>query len=200
MKVLANIDYIKSLLANHVPLIFCSKVDEDALTQEIVGVFSELLRGDKTKIKRTHPDVLVVGERDTYLPIGTVRKVQDFVNTHNFSETCQLVVVRGLESIRPDAGNALLKLVEESGQRDYTICFITAQEPALTHNFIPGVLPTILSRASILYCPQDGLGFEPTDIFDAGSIKKVVAQARYRRGMNTNFYVLTATRMVAEHG
>lgn len=86
-----------------------------------------------------HPDVLIVApaEQGKLIRIDTVRAVNDFMAQTSQQGGYRVIMLSGADAMTVGAANALLKTLEEPGER--TLFVLTSDLPSR-------VLPTILSR------------------------------------------------------
>lgn len=87
----------------------------------------------------SHPDLLVVApaEQGKLIRIDTVRSVNDFMSQTAQQGGYRVIMLSGADAMTVGAANALLKTLEEPGER--TLFVLTSDLPSR-------VLPTILSR------------------------------------------------------
>jgi len=91
--------------------------------------------------KATHPDVVHVFAEKRDIRIDTVREIERFIHYRPLEAPYKVILFHQAEKLNPEAGNALLKSLEEPPP--YVIFIL------LTEN-ITLLLPTIISRSQIL--------------------------------------------------
>jgi len=189
-------EYILSLLSVRQPLIYCSKFSVELVVELAIKLFGEAFCPDRKALKRSHPDILVLGESNKQLSIEHAREAIDFITKANFELPSQLIIIRFLEHIRLETSHSLLKLLEESGQLDYNVCFISNHEASLRHNKIPGVLDTIMSRCVTVHLPQSKVQVLTEESMTITEISSVINEAKYLAGINANPFVRMASQLV----
>lgn len=85
----------------------------------------------------SHPDVIQVAPEKGILRIGQIREVLATLAMKPFSAEDRVVIISDAQTLNPEAGNALLKALEEPP--DDTILILTALQQS-------DLLPTIVSR------------------------------------------------------
>jgi len=105
-----------------------------------------------------HPDVIVLAPqivenkngmtREKEITIQEVRKIQEQIKYLPYELEKKFCLIKKAERLNKEAGNALLKILEEPTRKTYFILLATSSE---------SVLPTIVSR-----CAR--LGFFPTNL------------------------------------
>lgn len=187
--------YILSLLSARQPLIYCSKFSTELVVELAIRLFGEAFCPDRKALKQSHPDILMLGESDKQLSIEDAIEAIDFITKVNFELPSQLIIMRFLEHIRLETSHSLLKLLEESGQLDYNVCFISNHEASLRHNKIPGVLDTVMSRCVTVHLPQSKVQVLTEESMTITEISSVVSDANYLAGINANPYVHMASKL-----
>ncbi|MFC1857169.1 DNA polymerase III subunit delta' [Thermodesulfobacteriota bacterium] len=90
------------------------------------------------KIKTdNHPDVLILRPSGPYIRIGQIRSLHEILAMKPYEARVRVVIIFDAHSMNPQAGNALLKILEEPPDRTHLI-LIASQTSDL--------LPTIVSR------------------------------------------------------
>jgi DNA polymerase-3 subunit delta' len=84
-----------------------------------------------------HPDVLLIEPLRDYLRIDQIRKLLVTLSMKPFSAEQRVVIIAEAQAMNPEAGNALLKVLEEPP--DNTTLILTALQKS-------DLLPTIISR------------------------------------------------------
>lgn len=84
-----------------------------------------------------HPDIIQIGPANGMLRIGQVRELLAVLSMKPFSDGHRVVIIGDAQTLNPEAGNALLKALEEPPGD--TIIILTAHRPG-------DLLPTIVSR------------------------------------------------------
>ena len=92
-----------------------------------------------------HPDVLWLKPPKTSLGIEQVLTWQEKVYLKHYEGKYKVSVIEHAESLTLPAANALLKVIEEPPER--TVIILSAENAE-------GILPTILSRAQVVYFPN----------------------------------------------
>jgi len=91
--------------------------------------------------KEIHPDIYILFPEKREITIGQIREVIDFLKYRPLEAEYKVILVKEAEKMNPEAGNALLKSLEEP---PFYAIFIL-----LTENFSK-LLPTIVSRSQIV--------------------------------------------------
>ena len=91
--------------------------------------------------KEIHPDIYILFPEKREITIGQIREVIDFLKYRALEAEYKVILVKEAEKMNPEAGNALLKSLEEP---PFYAIFIL-----LTENFSK-LLPTIVSRSQIV--------------------------------------------------
>ena len=84
-----------------------------------------------------HPDVIVVAPQGAYLRIEQIRNLRTALAMKPFNARQRVVIITDSHCMNPEAGNALLKMLEEPPED--TVLVLTALQRS-------GLLPTIVSR------------------------------------------------------
>ncbi len=84
-----------------------------------------------------HPDILTIAPRGSTLQIDQIRRLLSVVAMKPHSATHRVIIVADSQTLNPEAGNALLKVLEEPPSN--TTLILTAIQKS-------DLLPTILSR------------------------------------------------------
>ena len=85
----------------------------------------------------THPDFLMVAPTDGLIRIAQVRQLCETLSLKPYEARQRVVVIACAQALNPEAGNALLKVLEEPPDR--TLLLLTARQRS-------DLLPTIVSR------------------------------------------------------
>lgn len=85
----------------------------------------------------THPDVVLIEPRGAYLRIDQIRSLLTALSMKAFSASHRVAIIAEAQQMNVEAGNALLKVLEEPPEGTFII--ITALTPS-------DLLPTIVSR------------------------------------------------------
>ncbi|MDF2953401.1 MAG: DNA polymerase III [Thermodesulfobacterium sp.] len=91
--------------------------------------------------KEIHPDIYILFPEKREITIGQIREVIDFLKYRPLEAEYKVIFVKEADKMNPEAGNALLKSLEEP---PFYAIFIL-----LTENFSK-LLPTIVSRSQIV--------------------------------------------------
>jgi DNA polymerase-3 subunit delta' len=117
----------------------------ELLSQKLLGSTSAFPSGNSLLAPFRHPDFLTVepkrgeGSRPT-ITIEQARALRHFLSTTPLGSQ-KIMLIDGIETLTEEAGNAILKVLEEPPGR--TLFFLISQEHAF-------VMPTIRSRATIV--------------------------------------------------
>ncbi|MDJ0781012.1 MAG: DNA polymerase III subunit delta' [Desulfosarcinaceae bacterium] len=84
-----------------------------------------------------HPDILHLAPRGAFMRIDQIRALCDTLALKPYEAGTRLAILQGAQSLNPEAGNALLKILEEPPEG--TILILTAPQTS-------DLLPTIVSR------------------------------------------------------
>ncbi|RLT97899.1 DNA polymerase III subunit delta' [Ketobacter sp.] len=106
-------------------------------------------KGCQLNLAGSHPDMTILEpeEPGRAIKVDQVRQVVDFVSKKAQLDGFRIVIVSPAEAMNVNASNALLKSLEEPGERTVLI---------LVSHQITGVLPTIRSRCQVLDFPIPG--------------------------------------------
>ncbi len=91
--------------------------------------------------KEIHPDLVKVSPEKRDIRIDTVREIERFIRFRPLEAPFKVILIQQAEKLNPEAGNALLKSLEEPPP--YVIFIL------LTEN-LTQLLPTIISRSQIV--------------------------------------------------
>ena len=103
----------------------------------------------KKRIAGMHPDVIVITPEKDKIKISQIRKIYSVISSPPHEAAQRMVLVVDAHSMNPEAGNALLKILEEPPAGTFFI--LTAQD-------LTGLLPTIVSRCRHLRFNPTPLG------------------------------------------
>jgi len=92
----------------------------------------------------THPDLMIVEPDGRFIKTDQMREVQAEMYARPTEGRARVAIIDGAERMNPEAGNRVLKLLEEPPP--FAVFIL------LTHN-LAGVLPTIISRCQIVNFP-----------------------------------------------
>jgi DNA polymerase-3 subunit delta' len=84
-----------------------------------------------------HPDVIVMEPSGAFIRIHQIRSLNALLNLKPYEAKMRVILVKSADTLNPEAGNALLKILEEPP--DHTLIILNAPQPA-------DLLPTIVSR------------------------------------------------------
>ena len=84
-----------------------------------------------------HPDILSIAPADTIIRIAQIRQLNDTLSMKPYEARQRVVILSDAQALNPEAGNALLKILEEPP--DQTLLILTARQRS-------DLLPTIVSR------------------------------------------------------
>jgi len=94
-----------------------------------------------------HPDMHIIRPEDGAIKINQIREIKRTLSLKPLTGKNRLCIISHAETMRIEASNALLKMLEEPPNEAYI--FLTSPNPSL-------LIPTIVSRAIILRCkPKD---------------------------------------------
>ena len=85
----------------------------------------------------SHPDIIHVKPVGSFIKISQIRELCDTLIMKPYEATTRVVIISQAEAMNPEAGNALLKILEEPP--DQTLLILTAVQTS-------DLLPTIVSR------------------------------------------------------
>lgn len=85
----------------------------------------------------THPDILWIKSEGSFIKIDQIRGLKDRLRYRPFEGKSRVLIIEEAQNLKEEAGNALLKLLEEPPR--YNLFIVTAIEPQT-------LLPTIVSR------------------------------------------------------
>jgi DNA polymerase III subunit delta' len=88
-------------------------------------------------VSGTHPDLIRIEPSGDLIRISQIRDLCEILTLKPFEARIRVVILSGAQTINPEAGNALLKVLEEPPDR--TVLILTAGESQ-------DLLPTIVSR------------------------------------------------------
>jgi len=91
--------------------------------------------------KEIHPDVIRISPEKRDIRIDTVREIERFIRFRPLEAAYKVIIIQQAEKLNPEAGNALLKSLEEPPS--YVIFILITENPTQ-------LLPTILSRSQIV--------------------------------------------------
>lgn len=101
-----------------------------------------------------HPDVMTIEPQGTSMKIGQMREIQKAIGFKRFEGRCKVVVLTGAELLTIEAGNSLLKVLEDPPSDTLFI---------LNGSNADNILPTILSRCQTIQVADSRSGSETTD-------------------------------------
>ncbi len=91
----------------------------------------------KKRAAGMHPDIIVITPEKEKIKIAGIRELYSMIASSPHEATHRMVLVADAHKMNPEAGNALLKILEEPPVGTFFI--LTAQD-------LSGLLPTIISR------------------------------------------------------
>lgn len=91
-----------------------------------------------------HPDLMIVTPEGRFIKTDQMRALQAEMYARPTEGKVRVAMIDGADRMNPEAGNRLLKLLEEPPA--YAVLLL------LTHN-LSGVLPTLISRCQVVHCP-----------------------------------------------
>jgi DNA polymerase-3 subunit delta' len=98
-----------------------------------------------------HPDFLRISPEGAAIKIGQVRELKKNMSFPPFTAGMRIVLIEDVQTMRREAGNSLLKILEEPPPDNLLILIASDAEP---------VLPTIISRCQVI--PFSPLSLEQT--------------------------------------
>lgn len=101
-----------------------------------------------------HPDLLLIEPKGAVLRINQIRELLAVLAMKPFQALHRVVIIAQADAMNPEAGNALLKVLEEPPAD--TVLILTTEQP-------PDLLPTLVSR-----CRH--LRFNPLSVQDIASL------------------------------
>ena len=106
-------------------------------------------KGCQLNLAGSHPDMAILEPEDPgkAIKVDQVRQVVDFVSKKAQLDGFRVVIISPAEAMNLNSSNALLKSLEEPGERTVLI---------LVSHQITGVLPTIRSRCQVMDFPIPG--------------------------------------------
>jgi DNA polymerase-3 subunit delta' len=111
----------------------CAQRGQNAVTELPCGV----CRNCRRIISGLHPDVLQVEPQGAFIRIDQIRALCDTLALKPFEGGTRLAILHDSQTLNPEAGNALLKVLEEPPEG--TVLILTASQTS-------DLLPTIVSR------------------------------------------------------
>ncbi|MFN3567416.1 MAG: ATP-binding protein, partial [Caldimicrobium sp.] len=91
--------------------------------------------------KNIHPDIYYIAPEVRDIRIDSIRAIERFLRTRPLEAPYKVIFIESAEKLNPEAGNALLKSLEEPPP--YALFFLITEKPFQ-------ILPTILSRTQIV--------------------------------------------------
>jgi len=128
-------------------------------------------KGCLLNLAGSHPDIALLEPEDTgkAIKVDQVRGVVDFVGKKAQLDGFRVVIISPAEAMNVNSSNALLKSLEEPGEKTVLI---------LVSNQITGVLPTIRSRCQVMDFPipdrLQALSWLNTLVGDAAKSEKLL--------------------------
>lgn len=110
--------------------------DQAAVRGEIIGPCGQC-RPCRKILKSIHPDVILTRPTGSFIKIDQVRDLCRKLALKPYESRFRFAIIAEADSLNPEAGNALLKMLEEPPDR--TILILTAEQAS-------DLLPTIGSR------------------------------------------------------
>jgi len=110
--------------------------DQAAFREEITGPCGQC-RSCRKILKGIHPDVILTIPTGSFIKIGQIRTLCRKLALKPYESKFRFAILSEADSMNPEAGNALLKMLEEPPDR--TILILTAEQAS-------DLLPTVVSR------------------------------------------------------
>jgi DNA polymerase III subunit delta' len=88
-------------------------------------------------LNNSHPDILLIRPTGSLIKIDQVRSLIQKLSLKPYEAVNRFIIISGADTMNPEAGNALLKVLEEPPDR--TTIILTARQ-------VSNLLPTIVSR------------------------------------------------------
>lgn len=95
-------------------------------------------------VPSTHPDVRVIAPEGRFIKTDQIRELQEEMYARPSEGRWRVAIIDGADRMNPEAGNRILKLLEEPPA--YAVLIL------VTHN-LSGVLPTLISRCQVVKFP-----------------------------------------------
>jgi DNA polymerase-3 subunit delta' len=92
-------------------------------------------------VSGNHPDFLVLSPQGAAVKIDQVRKLKKELSFSPFEARLRVVLIEDVQTMRREAGNSLLKILEEPPPDNLLLLVASESEP---------VLPTIVSRCQVI--------------------------------------------------
>lgn len=184
----ALIDYISSLLASRTPIIISSRIPSTSLIDFLLPLFAKIFDENNQVLKPNHPDILILDNSAKNLEIESIRGIEGFISKKNFELKSQLIIIKEVANIGGNQANALLKLIEESGSKDYSIVFFTIHSISRAFGRVSGVLETLSSRCALVHIPETFVKVA-SDISTISDIRQTLNYAAYSSVVTINRYV-----------
>lgn len=84
-----------------------------------------------------HPDIVVIRKDGAFIKLDQIREIKDRLKYRPFEGRWRVVIIQDAQDLRQEAGNALLKLLEEPPKQNIFLITVTEAQK---------LLPTIVSR------------------------------------------------------
>jgi len=152
-----------------------------------------------------HPDFLLIRKDGTFIKIEQIREVRGRLRYRPAEARWRVVVIEEAQSLREEAGNALLKMLEEPPQRNLFV--LTVPEPQM-------LLPTLVSRCcQVRFQPLEDAwieeylvrthGLEPAAAKDAarlaqGSLERALQMAQSDHLDRSREVIVRLTKLCSE--
>lgn len=142
--------------------------------------------------RRTHPDVhgLEPGGASRQIGIEEVRQLLSRIALRPYSAFVQVAIINEADRLTEEAGNSLLKALEEPGAQTRFL---------LATSQLPRCLPTIISRCQIIRCQPLAAEAVAQIVADAQPVDADTAQAVARRSGGSASQALALADRWAEH-
>jgi DNA polymerase-3 subunit delta' len=88
-----------------------------------------------------HPDLVWITKEGAFIKLDQIRTLREGLRYRPFEGRWRVVVIQDAQNLNEEAGNALLKLLEEPPRQNVFV--LTALEPQM-------LLPTVVSRCSLI--------------------------------------------------
>ncbi len=151
-----------------------SHLGKKTIAWEFIKILIPQISNDLQK-QKSHPDILIV-DSEKIISIGQVRKIQHQISLFPYKADYKVVLIKKADKMTAEAGNCLLKTLEEPPGK--AILILVTAYPKL-------ILPTIYSRCQIInFLPVSEEELEKSMVnFENKDLKKFIRLANGRPGL-----------------